>query len=231
VLRAAELLSRGSGKTPGAGELMVFDVGGATTDVCSMAKGAPTRQNVFMRGLPQPFSKRTVEGDLGLRYSQPSLLERAGFEAISERLGMEASFVLAHRDRCRENPAFVPAPGSPEKRLDDGLAREAVRIAMSRHCGTLETVWTAMGSSFVQTGKDLSEVPLIIGTGGPIIDAADPAYVLSGAVYGEADLNQLKPVSPRLVADSSYSLSAMGTLSRFDEKAALAIMKANFGVD
>ena len=40
-----------------------MDVGGATTDVYSIAKGAPIEGD--HAGLPEPYAKRTVEGDLG----------------------------------------------------------------------------------------------------------------------------------------------------------------------
>lgn len=37
--------------------------------ICSM------RKNAFLEGLEEPFSKRTVEGDLGMRYSALSVWE------------------------------------------------------------------------------------------------------------------------------------------------------------
>ncbi|NLC45335.1 MAG: MutL protein, partial [Clostridiales bacterium] len=69
VLSAANRLSVGHGKEKGIGDLLVVDVGGATTDVHSIADGNPTQSGVVMKGLPEPFIKRTVEGDLGVRYS------------------------------------------------------------------------------------------------------------------------------------------------------------------
>ena len=39
VLKAAQLLAEGTEDEAGLGELMVVDVGGATTDVCSLATG------------------------------------------------------------------------------------------------------------------------------------------------------------------------------------------------
>jgi len=50
-------------------------VGGATTDVCSVAEGAPTQAGVVWKGLKDPRVKRSVEGDLGVRVSALSLLE------------------------------------------------------------------------------------------------------------------------------------------------------------
>ena len=67
VLQGCELLSRGTAKTPGMGEFLAVDVGGATTDVYSMSAGTPAWDNVLPKGLPEPYAKRTVEGDLGMR--------------------------------------------------------------------------------------------------------------------------------------------------------------------
>jgi uncharacterized protein (TIGR01319 family) len=47
------------------GELLIVDVGGATTDVYSMADGYPKHSNYILSGLEEPYAKRTVEGDLG----------------------------------------------------------------------------------------------------------------------------------------------------------------------
>lgn len=254
VLAAAELLSRGTGGLPGVGDLLLFDAGGATTDVYSMARGDPTKPNVFFRGLPQPYAKRTVEGDLGLRYSLPSLAGAATISRLASRLrepagtepvwtepagadraggpagGSAEDFVAGWLERCAADPGLVPRPGTMEKRLDDELARECVRLSLARHCGVLEPVWTFMGQGFVQTGKDLSGVPLVIGTGGPIIGAEDPGRVLGAAARVPEDLHLLKPASPRTAVDHDYILSAMGALARLEPEAALAIMRETLNV-
>ena len=80
VMKAAELLARGTDKHEGLGEIMVVDIGGATTDVDSVAVGTPAKAGVTLRGLREPFVKRTVEGDLGMRYSAPSLVEKSVFK-------------------------------------------------------------------------------------------------------------------------------------------------------
>ena len=83
VLEAAKLLSEGCRGRPGLGDLLVVDIGGATTDIHSVATGNPTTANTIQRGLPEPKVKRTVEGDLGLRVSAMSLLEAAGVDRKS----------------------------------------------------------------------------------------------------------------------------------------------------
>ena len=74
VLLAAELLSKGYNDVEGYGELIVIDIGGATTDVHTICEGLPKRTEVILKGLEEPFAKRTVEGDLGMRYSARALL-------------------------------------------------------------------------------------------------------------------------------------------------------------
>ncbi|MDO9107839.1 MAG: glutamate mutase L, partial [Coriobacteriia bacterium] len=58
VLIAAELLAAA------VGDLVVVDVGGATTDVHSVTDGSP--EMAALATGPEPHSKRTVEGDLGV---------------------------------------------------------------------------------------------------------------------------------------------------------------------
>ncbi|MFA6628008.1 MAG: glutamate mutase L, partial [Bacilli bacterium] len=65
VLKAAELLAKGYLHEKGLGDIVLVDIGGATTDVYSMGTGAPIRGDVILKGLDEPFAKRTVEGDLG----------------------------------------------------------------------------------------------------------------------------------------------------------------------
>ncbi|MDL2259581.1 glutamate mutase L [Deltaproteobacteria bacterium OttesenSCG-928-K17] len=224
VFEAAHLLSRGTKKTPGLGELLVFDVGGATTDVYSMAEGLPGRANVTLRGLKQPFAKRTVEGDLGLRYSLSSLAEAVDIEDEAARLGFPPAQLTDWIALCAGDPALVPKPGEAAKKIDDALAAAAVRLSIARHCGRLETFFSPLGQSFVQTGKDLGGVPVVIGTGGPIINAGQPAKVLAEAVYRTEDGGLLKPAAPKIMIDADYILAAMGLLSRLEPEAALALM-------
>ena len=51
VLKAARLLVEGCGGEKGLGELMVVDLGGATTDVHSIAVGEPTESGIITYGV------------------------------------------------------------------------------------------------------------------------------------------------------------------------------------
>jgi len=60
--------------------------------------------------------------------------------------------------------------------------RAAVRLAVKRHAGTVETVFTVSGPALVQRGKDLSEVGVVIGTGGALVHSPDPVAILATAL-------------------------------------------------
>ena len=66
---------------------MVIDIGGATTDVRSACWGKPSIDSTPIVGLPEPFAKRTVEGDLGLRVSAIALLEASHRTTLPQKPG------------------------------------------------------------------------------------------------------------------------------------------------
>ncbi len=108
-------------------------------------------------------------------------------------------------------------------RFDRALARAAVRIAVRRHAGTVETVYTATGPVAMQRGKDLSTVGVLIGTGGPLAHAADPAAILTAALADPGEPASLRPCRPRLLVDRDYLLYAVGLLAEAEPDAALAL--------
>ena len=74
VLRATELLA------DVLGDVMTVDVGGATTDVHSVTRGVPERER--RRVAPEPRSKRTVEGDLGVYLNAERVAREAELAAL-----------------------------------------------------------------------------------------------------------------------------------------------------
>ncbi|MCL2397201.1 MAG: methylaspartate mutase accessory protein GlmL [Defluviitaleaceae bacterium] len=232
VLEACELLSRGTTTQDGLGELMAYDLGGATTDVYSMADGSPKTPNAFIHGITEPFDKRTVEGDVGMRYSQAALYDlilEDNPAVFYDEYAITPEEVDAWLAICRDDPGVLPL-GQYEQynNVDSALAAEAIRISAARHAGYNERVFTPAGEAFSQTGKDLTQVSHIIGTGGAIINAKNPAAVLRHAAYSPRDLGALKPLAPKMLLDTQNSFAAMGLLARFHPDTALGIMKDNF---
>ena len=69
MLTAMKLLAKGCEGEDGIGDLVGVDLGGATTDIYSMSFGLPTTGMTALKGLREEYAKRTVEGDIGMRYS------------------------------------------------------------------------------------------------------------------------------------------------------------------
>ena len=212
VLAAACRLADGDGRTPGLGELLLVDVGGATTDVHSVAEGLPTRPEVFLRGLPEPRVKRSVEGDLGLRASAEALLEVASPAVVARLAGLSEERVREGAEKRRRQPGYLPVD-EDERRLDEALAYLAVKIAVTRHAGSIEKVVTPYGVSYLQTGKDLTGIRNVIGTGGILVHGLRAGAILAGARFDPAVPESLRPVSPRFFVDRQYLFSTLGLLA------------------
>ena len=225
VLNGCKLLAGGTDKTQGLGDMLAVDLGGATTDVYSIADGKPTMENVTVRGLPEPFAKRTVEGDLGMRYSLESLAETLNVSQLENSTGINVERINQWISTVTNNPKELPAPSSEELQIEQHIAHHAVKIAVERHVGTFEPVYTPFGQIFVLTGKDLSDMPYVIGIGGAIINSINPASVLKGAVKGNDDLMYAKPAKPAFLIDENYIFSSMGLLSSAYPEATLNMLK------
>lgn len=224
VLKAAKVLSEGSDKEEGLGDLVVVDIGGATTDIHSLSDGEPSKPGVTLRGLQEPFAKRTVEGDLGMRYSALALWEAATTRKIQKYLNDKTIDVESSCRYRTENIRMVPST-EEEIKFDEAMAKAATEIALERHVGVLETLYTPCGVIYSQEGKDLLELKYIIGTGGVLVHSERPAEILKAGTFDETNPTYLKPMNPEYLLDKTYILSAMGLLAEEEPDLAVRIMK------
>lgn len=229
VLEGARLIADGLPQRPGLGPLLVVDPGGATTDVHSIGSGEPSQAGVVRYGLPEPYAKRTVEGDLGMRYNAAGIVAAVGIAAIADDAQMSVGAAEAAIARLDANVEALPGDDA-QYRLDEALARAAVRIAVSRHAGTCETVYTAQGPVDMQRGKDLGAVTLVIGTGGALVHARRPAAILEVAAATAGEPGSLRPKAPRFAIDTHYLLYAAGLLAQVAPIAAFDIATAHLQV-
>ncbi len=225
VLGAAKILSQGTENQKGWGDLIVVDVGGATTDIHSIAEGLPSKGGVLIKGLPEPLVKRTVEGDLGVRYSAHALSETCGIEEMEKLTGLSREQLDAYLDKIKNNPEYYSDEDKDFKKFDFGLASLAVRNAVYRHVGRLETHYTPFGATYLQTGKDLTGLRKIIGTGGSIIHCEQVEDVLGQALFDSIEPTVLRPMRSDYYIDDKYILAAMGLLAEYYPDKALNIMK------
>ena len=225
VLAAMDLLAQGKGDEPGIGELVAVDVGGATTDVYSIADGMPEHMNTVFKGIPEPFAKRTVEGDIGMRYSIRGILDAAGIRRISQLSGLEDGRVEELVDYLATHTDVVPNNDPELEALDFALASMAIEEAVTRHAGSIEETYTMMGLTYVQTGKNLTKVKQIVVTGGSLIHTKRTAEIAKHALYSNASPASLRPKDADVWVDRTYILAAMGLLSQHYPETALRIMK------
>jgi len=223
VLMAAELLSKGYLDESGLGDLMMIDIGGATTDVYSLADGYPKQMNAVMSGLEEPFAKRTVEGDLGMRYSALGILQSMTSRDIHKHLKNEIDIVKETQKR-HDDIEFIPST-EYDYSVEDLLAAQCVDAATSRHVGTITTVYTPLGMMYHQVGKDLTQAKYYIGTGGVVINSKNPVSILKYGLFNDEKPTELRPKNPQFMLDKDYILSAMGLLSIDYPEIALRIMK------
>jgi uncharacterized protein (TIGR01319 family) len=230
VLTGARLLAEGTENVAGLGELVIVDVGGATTDVDSVAQGHPAEGDAIPKGLPEPYLKRTVEGDLGIRYNAETILEKSGKKDLLERLAaMDSSLpgkinlesaiknLACHIDYTPQN--------EDDYCVDICLSCAAVETAMHRHCGRIEEAYFPTGKVRLQYGKDLTKIKCLIGTGGIFAYGREARRILQAGCYNSQKPESLRPRDPDYYIDEKYILYAVGLLSSIAPDSALKIMK------
>ena len=225
VLQAMELLSQGCDGESGIGDLIAVDVGGATTDVYSIADGMPEHMNTVYKGLPEPFAKRTVEGDIGMRYSIQGIVDAAGLDTVSRLSGLTKPRVTELVEYLKKHTDTVPNGDEELEALDFALASSAIAEAVTRHAGTMEETYTMMGLTYVQSGKNLTNVKQIVVTGGSLIHTKRTEQIAAHALFDPMKPTSLRPKTADVWVDRSYILAAMGLLSSHYPAAALRIMK------
>jgi len=216
VLGAIELFAASAG-----GGVLVVDVGGATTDVHSVA-AAERPAYVTVTGLPPLDVVRTVQGDLGMRWGADTAAAADG-PWLRDRLGIDDDRLAAAVRARRDDPAWLPR-SDDEAAADDALAISCVTVALQRHCGTLSTVYLpGQGTQFVQEGLDLRDVRLVVGTGGPLVRRPGAAGLIATAL-GRRGERSLTPRDPRIALDRSYLLAPVGILRHHDLDAAHGLL-------
>ncbi|MBQ7329773.1 MAG: glutamate mutase L [Oscillospiraceae bacterium] len=225
VLAAMKLLADGCEGESGIGELVAVDVGGATTDIYSIAEGMPDHMNTVYKGLPEPYAKRTVEGDIGMRYSIQGIVDAAGMDKICRLSGLTEERVTELVEDLKAHTDKVPTGGDDLEKLDFALASGAVAEAVARHAGTISETYTMLGQTFVQEGKNLTKVKQIVVTGGSLIHTRQTEKIAAHALYDPAHPESLRPKEAGVWVDRTYILAAMGLLSLHYPQTALRIIK------
>jgi len=211
VMQAAEMLFSVLG------DALVIDVGGATTDVHSVTGGS--EENARLLVSPEPFAKRTVEGDLGVFVNARHVAALLSAEE-TRSLPVEMESLLA------DWPALPRT--AAEYSLLGLLTKRAVETALERHVGRIKHLYGPGGRTTMATGKDLSKVAVVIGTGGPLTKLPQAADILRGALR-VTPKQEMFPKEYRVLIDRDYNLGVLGVLGQEYKDAALTLMQKSLG--
>ena len=204
VLRGVEVLADVQG-----GDVLVVDVGGATTDVYSVV--TPRGEDAELRRdvVGTLWHARTVEADLGMRWNALGIVEAASRERmpLSESASRYASLVAA------EPGSLASEDG--EWAAEEELAGAAVLAALRRH---------GRAPSPSEQPRPLTDVTLLVGSGGVLRHAPAElgARVLDRALGDHAGGWRV-PAAARTVVDRAYLLFAVGLLAERHPEAARSL--------
>ncbi|ETA79429.1 GlmL-related ornithine degradation protein [Youngiibacter fragilis] len=215
VMEAAKLLHEYLG------DLMVIDVGGATTDVHSVAEGSEEISRILIA--PEPLAKRTVEGDLGVYVNRWNLAELIGTDELEREFGEGAGDLVSHL-----RP--IPSDGN-ELRMAARLADKAVEVSVRRHAGVRRHLYgEAGGRQDVAEGKDLTAVRHIIGTGGALTRLPGGKDILERIQrFGRG--GELLPKNECQVhLDIMYIMSSVGVMAGSHREGALELLRWSLGI-
>ncbi|MDR1913330.1 MAG: glutamate mutase L [Clostridiales bacterium] len=205
------------------GDLLVIDVGGATTDVHSVTEGSD--EVAAMLTSPEPFAKRTVEGDLGVYVNAANIVELFGERQLSIDSGVDVKEILQ---------GISPIPQTAEQfAFAEALTWRAASTALTRHAGKFRSLFTPSGKKTIAEGKDLTRVKYLIGTGGALTRLPGSENILRRL----RDINTSNALLlPKrgvmtVLKDNDYIMASLGALSVKYPHSAIHLMKKSLMLD
>jgi uncharacterized protein (TIGR01319 family) len=216
VLAGVEALADGApdNGVRGLGDVLVLDVGGATTDVYSVVTpygedAGPPREVVATL-----WRARTVEADLGLRWGAPGVIEAARAEGLLH--GRDAERLASYARRVATDVGYLPLEPDDDARL----ARLAATVAVRRH---------GRPASDSDAPRPLRRIGLVVGSGGVLRHNADGVRrAVLTPLLSDHGGGWAVPERARLAVDARYLLFAAGLLA--DQARAAAARLAAAGL-
>ncbi|MEL7566676.1 MAG: glutamate mutase L [Dehalobacterium sp.] len=236
VLMGSELLALGTYETDGMGDILVIDIGGATTDIHSILsslKEMPNEEKGLVVNNEKQVSYRTVEGNLGLRVSALGILETAGPRAILAKIDLAGEEyekeLVRYAGFLEKNPDYL-ATNEIERLFDEGMAIVAIEIALKRHAGFLAKEYDPLMGVAPGTpiGRDLRKVAYVIAIGGIFTHSS---LERAERIVRKALRNpgvSLLPKSFKIMIDQEYLLYALGVLGQIYPEETLNLGKEYF---
>jgi uncharacterized protein (TIGR01319 family) len=181
-------------------DVLVFDIGGATTDVYSVIRAEGEDATLRKEVVAPLWHARTVEGDLGMRWNAPGVVQ-AG---TVEHLLPDTARLQAWADSLEADPTHLPG-NAEEVGLDLTLARVAAVTAVRRH---------ARPSQPGASARPLARLAHVIGSGGVLRHSSKAMQdKVLRAVTADVGGGWKVPADARTSVDTAYLLFAAGLLA------------------
>ncbi len=194
VLRGVEVLARVVD-----GDVLVVDIGGATTDVYSVIEPQGEDATIHRDVVGALWHARTVEADLGMRWNAEGIVEAAARErlTLSER-------TIAYAARVAADTAHL-AREAAEWAAERELAAAAARIAVRRH---------GRPGHPSEHPRPLADVGVLVGSGGVLRHSPpEVSEAVLASVTTDVGGGWRVPAGARTVVDRAYLLFAVGLLA------------------
>lgn len=217
VMEAAKLLYEDIG------DLVVIDVGGATTDVHSVTEGSEEITRLLIN--PEPTAKRTVEGDLGVYVNMRNIVEIIGKEELAKELDLS----MDELDSIIENHSPIPTT-DVDVRFTEKLTLHAMLTAIKRHAGRLRYIYGPGGKKTLAEGKDLTNIKYIMGTGGALTRLPNRIKMLKEIALSNKGSELLPNTEAEILIDNYYIMASLGVMSINYPEAALKLLKESLEI-
>jgi uncharacterized protein (TIGR01319 family) len=240
ILMAAELIASGTYEEEGVGDLILIDIGGATTDIHSILPSLE-KLSIEERGLVVTNEKqsayRTVEGNLGMRVSATGIVDTVGVNGVLAKITGNGDEDLAGRlceytAYLEKNPGHI-ASTEIEIEFDRALAVSAIEVALKRHAGFIAEEYNPVMGIVPGTpmGRDLRGVKTVIAVGGIFSHRSESECT---GIVEQAMRDRgisLLPESYRIFFDTSYLMYGIGVLSSRSPGMALRFAREYLNLD
>ena len=204
------------------GDVVVIDVGGATTDVHSVC--VESDQVARIMTSPEPKAKRTVEGDLGVYVNQRNIVDIITMEKLKKQLpDVDVEAVMK---------SYKAIPKTEEEfKYVERLTEEAVLRSVERHAGQIRYIYGPSGRSTVAEGKDLTQVKYIVGTGGALTRLPHRVEIMKKiAAHNETGLLLFPTESAQILVDNDYIMASLGVLSKRYKEGTIRLLEKSLNI-
>ena len=199
------------------GNVLVLDVGGASTDVYSVTVGTDQHHRSNLKS--EPLAQRTIEEDLGVFINVSTLVKPIGYNRIKEHHGQD----------WKRN--LKSMPDTPEQMaLSAELTAKAITIALQRHSRRSSNYYETSGKVANVEGRDLTRIRWIVGTGVALTQLPNGLDIMRESIKGMAEALFLQEDIAMLL-DKDCIMASLGVLTTPFRHGAWQLLRESLGIE